>query len=596
MRLDELKSPKLSTSKPLYVCRYVENTDDIEEWARGQGFTDILVNLHVTIAHSSEPVVWDAIPKADDKFVLEGGRRRMHKFGKAIVILLDSDELDERWEEFGDHGASWDFPSYRPHVTILYDEEDEFNIKDIEPYRGEIVFGKEVFEEIIDDDDDDAEERKAEVKRTKSLGETQIIFPTLLEAKIEWAGSTKVYVNPRRKELLELLEGGDIRGIADDRNIYLWMADLDTHMDVMKMLGIGYQYYDNRFHIFAPWEDEHDGEHDWRGPVARDFAGYTIACREAGFRHLDMMTSFIRLFREPATMTEEVNPSPKKFWLVFDINDRNRDVGGSLSRLELAGVRGISGDRRIMGEFFHVSGNACLVMDPMEVMAENDIEMIDYDDPRYLCRNNMAALYRLWDKNPSHEGDRIGMMQNLLREVFRSLPHKNFMDSYNYLWKVSHAYGQDFPTLNTPEEVSLYIKEAVESLFVEHRYNGTLTINDVQSALRKSFNAISETFSSEAEWLVTSPKLRIPAQSTLLILAGKNIVEKFNQWKDGAYVPEQWENWQFERFEKILKTIKTHNLKDLYRIRFVDEMTYASSIAKAQSRRRERKVAAKETV
>lgn len=136
--------------KPLYVRRDVLNVDEITAWAKSQGITDIVPDLHVTIAYSRKAVNWQDMGSdwatKDGKFVVEpGGAREIEPLGSATAVLLFSAHaLSYRNEEMRKNGASWDYPDYHPHVSISYGEVPD----KIEPYRGRIVFGPEIFEEL----------------------------------------------------------------------------------------------------------------------------------------------------------------------------------------------------------------------------------------------------------------------------------------------------------------------------------------------------------------------------------------------------------------------------------------------------------------
>lgn len=76
------------------------------------------------------------------------GKRAVERFdGGAVVLRLDSPELQRRWRELRDAGASWDYPDYRPHVTITYDG-DGVDLDAVEPYAGPLIFGPEEFAEV----------------------------------------------------------------------------------------------------------------------------------------------------------------------------------------------------------------------------------------------------------------------------------------------------------------------------------------------------------------------------------------------------------------------------------------------------------------
>lgn len=138
--------------RTLYVHRKVKNAAAIIAWAKEQGFSTTLPadDLHVTIAFSRNPVDW---MKAGSDWesevkVPEGGPRLMERFGDATVLLFASSSLSWRHEHMKRAaGATWDHPDYQPHITISYDK-DAPELADIEPFKGEIILGPEVFEEV----------------------------------------------------------------------------------------------------------------------------------------------------------------------------------------------------------------------------------------------------------------------------------------------------------------------------------------------------------------------------------------------------------------------------------------------------------------
>lgn len=147
--------------RTLYVQRKLLNAAEFIEWAKGQGFatTTPAEDLHVTIAFSRAPVDWMKAGEAwtgdkDGKLTVNpGGARLVEKLGDkgAVVLLFNSSELSWRHEAIRrDAGASWDFPEYQPHVTITYAGGD-IDLSKVEPYRGKLVFGPEIFEEIDED-------------------------------------------------------------------------------------------------------------------------------------------------------------------------------------------------------------------------------------------------------------------------------------------------------------------------------------------------------------------------------------------------------------------------------------------------------------
>jgi len=158
----------------LYVHRPLIKTDELLDWAKAQGFATTLPpdDLHATVCFSKVPVDWNVIQHDPLSLTVEGGKRAIKRFGDAIVLQFESHELQKRWQEFQDVGASWDHDGYRPHVTISYDP--NLDITTIEPFTGPLVFGGEVFQPVKNNWADDIEEvklRKAEASLADRLND-----------------------------------------------------------------------------------------------------------------------------------------------------------------------------------------------------------------------------------------------------------------------------------------------------------------------------------------------------------------------------------------------------------------------------------------
>lgn len=152
----------LTDTRPrtLYVHRDVINRDDIADWYKAQGFETVVEDLHVTIIYSKASVDWQKVGQNewgqnDDGtlVVAPGGPRSMEQFGDgAIVLAFSSSRLTWRHEDIRRAGGSSDYSEYTPHITITY-KGDGPDLKTVEPYRGVILFGPEIFEEIKPDRD-----------------------------------------------------------------------------------------------------------------------------------------------------------------------------------------------------------------------------------------------------------------------------------------------------------------------------------------------------------------------------------------------------------------------------------------------------------
>lgn len=144
--------------RTLYIRRDVLNAADIVAWAKSQGIEDVQEGLHVTVIHTRTPIDWIAVGQAgewssedDGKMVIApGGPRLVERFGEAVVLQFASTRLAWRHEDIKRLGAETDHPEYQPHVTITWNA-PELDLSKIEPYRGKIELGPEIFEEANDD-------------------------------------------------------------------------------------------------------------------------------------------------------------------------------------------------------------------------------------------------------------------------------------------------------------------------------------------------------------------------------------------------------------------------------------------------------------
>ncbi|MEG3086166.1 phage portal protein [Sphingomonas sp. PB4P5] len=138
-------------AKPLYVRRDVLNRADIVKWAEGQGFTDIVPDLHVTITYSETPVDWMAMGESwRGKLEIEPGGARLVEAlgpdGKYKALLFTAYELISRNQEMRDKGASFSWAEYQPHISIQLG--GDIDLANVKPYTGKIVLGPEIFEAI----------------------------------------------------------------------------------------------------------------------------------------------------------------------------------------------------------------------------------------------------------------------------------------------------------------------------------------------------------------------------------------------------------------------------------------------------------------
>lgn len=141
---------KADMPQPLYIARQVINADEIIEWAKAQGFKTTYPpeKMHVTVAYSKAPVDWFGLPDhLRTVHIPAGGPRDLHLMGpekNVVALRFKSEALARRHQQVLEHGASWDWPEYLPHITITLDAQG-VDIEEIEAYSGKIILGVEKF-------------------------------------------------------------------------------------------------------------------------------------------------------------------------------------------------------------------------------------------------------------------------------------------------------------------------------------------------------------------------------------------------------------------------------------------------------------------
>jgi cation transport regulator ChaB len=142
---------KASGAAPIYMYRSVLNAEQIHEWAAAQGFARALPldDLHVTVVFSKAAFSADLSALAAthgtvhyNNVVVRGGKRAVVPLGDrgAVVLKIQSDELQYEHLMFRAMGASWDFQEYTPHISITYQGRD-LPLANMQPFMGDIVLG-----------------------------------------------------------------------------------------------------------------------------------------------------------------------------------------------------------------------------------------------------------------------------------------------------------------------------------------------------------------------------------------------------------------------------------------------------------------------
>ncbi len=141
---------KAGGKRSLYTHRKVTNGEDIAKHYRDQGCTQLVdpADMHTTVCYSKEPCDWSAMGDAPSSVhVPPSEERSTGALGKdgAVVLHYQSDHLQDRHKAMRAAGASSDYPTYKPHVTVSYDGKGYDKAK---PWTGPIHLGPEVKAEI----------------------------------------------------------------------------------------------------------------------------------------------------------------------------------------------------------------------------------------------------------------------------------------------------------------------------------------------------------------------------------------------------------------------------------------------------------------
>jgi cation transport regulator ChaB len=110
------------TQAGTYVSMRVKNADQLREWFEGQGVKMMPSSeLHTTISYSRTPFAFQPSSHVIEIHPLKIlGVQSLGAEG-AIVMKLQSDELQARFNACMSAGATYDYEEYIPHITLTYD-------------------------------------------------------------------------------------------------------------------------------------------------------------------------------------------------------------------------------------------------------------------------------------------------------------------------------------------------------------------------------------------------------------------------------------------------------------------------------------------
>lgn len=119
-------------------------------WAKNQGIPDLFTaeKLHVTVAYSRKPIDYEKAGSGIFDVEVVFGDREIARLGRsAIALKFKSSVLSARFDAIRKAGATWDYPSYIPHLTVA-ESLKPIKLANVVPYYGILEFGPEIIEKI----------------------------------------------------------------------------------------------------------------------------------------------------------------------------------------------------------------------------------------------------------------------------------------------------------------------------------------------------------------------------------------------------------------------------------------------------------------
>ena len=307
--------------------------------------------------------------------------------------------------------------------------------------------------------------------------------------------------------------------------------------------------------------------------------------------------------------------SPSQFWLVVNIpNHKSHDEDHSshnqkllmdLSKGELHGVRGISDSKEILTNWWLVGRNAAIYMNVEKVIALNDVEKVQYDNPDFLVQDNMSALYRIYSKEKRSRGDHSGVMLNLMQQVgqqlrkisanaFQHFDYYGYYNAISFAWEEHHA-EYHIQTVDDFAQVTYQIMTTAHKGEWENRVmRESLTFEQWKDAVRNALLFVGKLYSDEAEWLVHSPDFKIPPRSLMLVGIDFEARNAYQDWVDaGKPTDLNWQRllWRLQNYDRLLAGIKQYRLEQFYTLKFVDAEKFETMRSVVNGRRRAKQAA-----
>lgn len=164
LRAVSLAELRDAVPRSLYVSRKLLNPQELLNHFRAQlaeeDRSELMAagDLHVTVIASTNEVDWMRLPadwSSDQRgrlLVRPGGPRAVSRLGDYLVQEFASDDLRWRFDSLVAAGVEPRWPDFKPHVSFLLDQDGDDALEpapELKPYQGRLLFGPEIFEQVI---------------------------------------------------------------------------------------------------------------------------------------------------------------------------------------------------------------------------------------------------------------------------------------------------------------------------------------------------------------------------------------------------------------------------------------------------------------
>ena len=110
-------------------------------------------DLHLTTTYSKIDPKQEILPSNKTNIALNYKEFSIATYGRALVLEVTSDELEEIHKLASDAGASYDYDTYKPHITISYNAKANENILPLLfPPNFDLILSHEEVETLKEDD------------------------------------------------------------------------------------------------------------------------------------------------------------------------------------------------------------------------------------------------------------------------------------------------------------------------------------------------------------------------------------------------------------------------------------------------------------